>query len=223
MEIENIEKIIGYSFKDKSLLEKAFIHSSARKSTKENYQRLEFLGDSILDFVVAKRLMELFPNATEGELTKMRAAIVSKTPLAEEIERQGLQEFLVVGKGENRESICSQEKIMSDIFEAIVAGIYYDSNSIDQAEKFILSKLSEEIAELQNHDILFDYKSQLNEKASKRKLSIEYIMLEKVGPPHSPIFKSEVLLNGKVYGSGQGKRIRYAEQEAAKNALKKLK
>ena len=136
-DIKKIEKIVGYTFKDKSLLERALTHGSASKNALENYQSLEFLGDSILDFIAAKRLMEINPNAHEGALTRIRASIVSKEPLAEEVKKLGLEKYLIVGKGENLAYISSQEKIMSDLFESMIAAIYLDSKSIDVAEKLI--------------------------------------------------------------------------------------
>lgn len=126
-EIVEIEKIIGYTFKDKALLERAFTHGSKEKHATKNYQSLEFLGDSILDFIIAKRLMEINPDAHEGALTRLRAQIVSREPLADEIAKLGLENYLIVGKGENAKAISNQSKIMSDIFEAVIGAIYLDS------------------------------------------------------------------------------------------------
>ena len=132
-EIVEIEKIIGYTFKDKALLERAFTHGSKEKHATKNYQSLEFLGDSILDFIIAKRLMEINPDAHEGALTRLRAQIVSREPLADEIAKLGLENYLIVGKGENAKAISNQSKIMSDIFEAVIGAIYLDSKNIDLA------------------------------------------------------------------------------------------
>ena len=141
-DIKKVERIIGYTFKDKVLLERALTHGSASKNALENYQSLEFLGDSILDFIVAKRLMEINPNAHEGTLTRIRATIVSREPLAEEVKKLGLENFLIVGKGENVAYISSQAKIMSDLFESTIAAIKHDSKSLDADEKFIQSNLA---------------------------------------------------------------------------------
>ena len=188
-DIKKIEKIVGYTFKDKSLLERALTHGSASKNALENYQSLEFLGDSILDFIAAKRPMEINPNAHEGALTRIRASIVSKEPLAEEVKKLGLEKYLIVGKGENLAYISSQEKIMSDLFESMIAAIYLDSKSIDVAEQFILSKLAD----------LFNGKC--------------------TGPAHNPNFVVEVKINTFTAGVGKGKTKREAEQNAAKVAL----
>ena len=216
-DIKKIEKIVGYTFKDKSLLERALTHGSASKNALENYQSLEFLGDSILDFIAAKRLMEINPNAHEGALTRIRASIVSKEPLAEEVKKLGLEKYLIVGKGENLAYISSQEKIMSDLFESMIAAIYLDSKSIDVAEKFILSKL----ADLFNgkHFGEEDYKSKLNEFASRNDVSVAYEEIERTGPAHNPNFVVEVKINTFTAGVGKGKTKREAEQNAAKVAL----
>lgn len=222
-DIITIQKKIGYTFKDVSLLERAFTHSSANKSAKKNYQSLEFLGDSILDFIVAKRLMEINPDAHEGALTKLRASIVSKEPLAEEITRLDLAKYLVVGKGENASVISAQSKIMSDMFEAIVAAIYLDSGKIELAEKFVLTKLSDLFNGKSKHVQLADYKTELNEFSSRNDVKVEYNVIEQSGPAHDPTFVVEVKVNGFSSGTGKGKSKREAEQHAAKIALDGIK
>lgn len=218
MKTNEIEKKIGYVFKDKKLLERAFTHGSAKAAARENYQSLEFLGDSILDFVIAKRLMELYPDAHEGELTKLRANIVSRNPLAEEVEKLALADYLIVGKGESRQNIASQTKIKSDIFESVIGAIYLDSGELSCAENFILDKLSLYIIGKNRESKAVDYKSVLNEYASKHDLKAEYRQLEKSGAPHEPVFKFAVLLNGKPAGEGSGSTKREAQQNAAEQA-----
>lgn len=220
--ILEIENIIGYTFCDKKLLERAFTHGSKETDAQKNYQSLEFLGDSILDFIIAKRLMEINPNAHEGALTRLRAQIVSKQPLANEIEKLGLEKYLIVGKGENVKAISNQEKIMSDIFEAVIGAIYLDSKSIDVAEKFILTKLADLLNGKCKHVGVDDYKSKLNEFASKHDLNVVYCELERKGPAHNPIFEVEVKVNTFVAGCGKGKTKREAEQLAAKEALERI-
>lgn len=222
-DVQTIEKKLGYVFKNKALLVRALTHGSANRTATKNYQSLEFLGDSILDFVVAKRLMEINPDAHEGALTKLRSAIVSKEPLAEEVARLDLAKYLIVGKGENLASISSQPKIMSDIFEALVAAIYLDSKSIDVAEKFILSKLADLFNGNSKHVLIADYKTELNEFSSRNDVSVNYVLLEQSGPPHDPTFVVEVKVNGFSSGRGEGKSKREAEQIAAKHALERIK
>lgn len=222
-DVQTIEKKLGYVFKNKALLVRALTHGSANRTATKNYQSLEFLGDSILDFIVAKRLMEINPDAHEGALTKLRSAIVSKEPLAEEVARLDLAKYLIVGKGENLASISSQPKIMSDIFEALVAAIYLDSKSIDVAERFILSKLADSFNGNSKHVLIADYKTELNEFSSRNDVSVNYVLLEQSGPPHDPTFVVEVKVNGFSSGRGEGKSKREAEQIAAKHALERIK
>ncbi len=222
-DLRTIEKKIGYEFKDKTLLMRAFTHASACADATKNYQSLEFLGDSILDFVVAKRLMEINPNAHEGALTKNRAAIVSKEPLADEVDRLDLAKFLIVGKGENLEVISAQQKVKSDIFESIIGAIYLDSNSVVPCEKFVLSKLADYFNGDNKHAGAHDYKTELNEFASKHELSVEYILVSKTGKPHEPIFDVIVKIDGLDAGKGEGKSKKEAEQNAAKMALYNIK
>lgn len=220
--VREIEKIVGYTFKDRRLLERAFTHGSKDQSATKNYQSLEFLGDSILDFVIAKRLMEINPDAHEGALTRLRAQIVSKEPLAEEVAKLGLENYLIVGKGENAKAISNGQKTMSDIFEAVIAAIYLDSGSIDSAEKFILSKLADLLNGKGKHVGVDDYKSKLNEFASRNDVAVSYEELKRTGPAHNPTFVVEVKVNTFVAGVGEGKTKREAEQIAAKQALEKI-
>lgn len=220
--ILEIENIIGYTFKNKALLVRAFTHGSASKEATENYQSLEFLGDSILDFVVAKRLMKINPDAHEGALTRLRASIVSKEPLAEEVKKLSLEKYLIVGKGENLAYISSQSKIMSDIFESIIGAIYLDSDSIEAVEKFVFDKLKDLFNGKCKHVGADDYKSRLNEFASRNDVGVSYEELERTGPAHNPTFMVEVKVNTFVAGVGKGKTKREAEQNAAKEALERI-
>lgn len=222
-DIRTIEKKIGYEFKDKELLERAFTHASASSLATKNYQSLEFLGDSILDFVVAKRLMEINPDAHEGTLTKNRAAIVSKEPLADEIDRLDLAKFLIVGKGESLESITAQAKVKSDIFESIIGAIYLDGKSIANCEKFVLAKLADYFSGNNKHVNTHDFKTELNEFASRHELAVEYALVSTSGKPHEPIFDMVVKINGLDAGKGEGKSKKEAEQNAAREALEHIK
>ncbi len=221
-DLTTIQKKIGYKFKDVSLLERAFTHGSYSKNAQENYQSIEFLGDSILDFIVAKRLMQINPNAHEGTLTKLRAQIVSREPLAKEVEHLDLVKYLIVGKGENKDYIISQEKIKSDIFESIIGAIYLDSGKIECAEKFILSKLANLFNGNSKHLDGVDFKSRLNEYSSKNDVTVEYFLISQEGEPHCPTFTCEVKIDGKTLGKGVAKTKKDAEQMCAGEALKKL-
>ncbi len=222
-DIFTIEKKIGYTFKNKALLERAFTHSSASREATKNYESLEFLGDSLLDFIVAKRLMVENPDAHEGALTSRRAEIVSQEPLEKEIEHLGLAKFLIVGKGESNETITAHTKVKSNLFEAIVGAIYFDSGRVEDAEKFVLSKLRSHFDGSYKHAGEADHKTELNEFASKHKIKVEYKLIEQSGAPHSPTFKIEVLLDGLYAGVGIGRTKKAAQQEAAKMAMSRIK
>lgn len=221
-DIVTIEKKIGYTFKNKVILERAFTHSSASSDATKNYESLEFLGDSLLDFIVAKRLMIENPNAHEGALTSRRAEIVSQEPLENEIERLGLAKFITVGKGESAERITSHTKVKSNLFESIVGAIYMDSGKLEDAENFVLSKLREHFDGSVKHENSTDFKTALNEFALKHKIKVEYVLISSDGPPHDPTFKIEVRLDGLYSGVGVGKSKKAAEQAAAQMALKRI-
>ncbi|MCQ2409433.1 MAG: ribonuclease III [Clostridia bacterium] len=222
-EIKEIEKIIGYEFKDKTLLKRAFTHSSVSSVNTENYQSLEYLGDAILDFVVAERLMEIHPDADEGELTVLRSEIVSKEPLAKVIGDHKLNIYLDVKKGEDVKSIRSGKKVMSDIFEAVTAAIYYDSKNLDEVKKFVLSKLASTFNELNVTDKNENYKSLLKEYCDKHKLDQpDYPPVSESGPDHNKIFTVACLIGGDKFGEGSGHSKKEAEQHAAEAAYNRI-
>lgn len=220
--IQDIEIKTGYVFKNKAILNRAFTHSSVDTDAMDNYQSLEFLGDSILDFIVAERLMQLNPDAHEGKLTTMRASIVSKTPLAKVIEEMNVAGYLIVGKGERHDNIVEQSKIKSDIFEAIVAAIYVDSGDVNEARKFILRALDKNFKSKYTLTSAFDYKTKLNELASKNKWKVRYELNEKSGAPHMPTFAYTVFVNNEISGEGSGHKKLDAQQQAAHEALKRF-
>ena len=218
-DIKVIESKIGYAFKNKALLTRAFTHSSASKVATENYDSLEFLGDSILAFVVAKRLMIENPDAHEGVLTKRRAEMVSKEPLEKAIDKLDIAKYLIVGKGEKLKNIIEHTKVKSDMFESIVAAIYLDSGNVDCAEQFILMALKSHFDGSVKHSEECDYKSELNEFATRHKLEVKYDVVEKSGAPHDPTCVVDVFIDGVCAGRGKGKSKKSAEQSAAQIAL----
>ncbi len=220
--IAAIENTIGYVFRDKSILIRAFTHSSASKVATENYESLELLGDSILDFIVAKRLMIENPNAHEGALTQRRSEIVSQEPLERAMETLGLARYLVVGKGEKLESIIRHTKVASNLFEAIVGAIYMDSGSVDRAEEFICTALKPYFDGSVKHEEERDFKTELNEFATRHKLSVQYVTVETNGAPHEPTFVIDVLIDGVCAGRGKGKNKKSAQQQAAGVALEHI-
>lgn len=220
LKVQEIEKIIGYEFKDKSLLVRAFTHPSLKPDVTENYQTIEFLGDSILDFIVAEKLMELHPTLNEGFLTKMRAQVVSEQPLADAIGRIRIAEFMQFGMGERRHKIYENDSIKCDLFESIVGAIYLDGG-MDEAKRFVLTMLDEAI-KFATAEEEVDAKSRLNEYASKHGQEVSYKMVSQSGPVHKPTFIFEVYVDGACMGNGRGSTKQSAQQWAAKEALQKL-
>jgi len=217
-----IEKTIGYVFKNKALLQRAFTHSSASKKGTQNYESLEFLGDSILDFIVAKRLMIENPEAHEGALTQRRSEIVSQEPLEKAVEKLDIAKYLIVGKGEKNENITNHTKVKSNLFEAVVGAIYMDCGDVEKAEEFILFALKDSFAGNAKHGGEKDYKSELNEYTTRHKLTAQYVTVEQSGAAHDPTFVVDVKIDGVACGRGVGKSKKHSEQEAAKIALKHI-
>lgn len=212
--IIEVEKIIGYEFKDKNLLLQALTHSSyafEKKST--SYQNLEFLGDSILDFVVAEHLIKLYPDAAEGELTSRRAGAVAKEPLADVIDHANIDDYILTG-GKTNPSV----KTRSDVFEAIVAAIYYDGG-MAKSRNFIIKFLG---GLMKGMRIDTDYKSRLIELCTKKGLILDFVMKDITGPDHKPMFYYEAVINGEVKGYGEDLSKKAAQQEAARHAIKKI-
>lgn len=218
-----VENAIGYVFKDKMLLRKCFTHSSyANEHGTENNELLEFFGDSILEFVVTEYL---YKNAKgdEGDLTKIRADIVSKIPLLKVVRKLGIDQFILLGNGQEKSS-NSTDKMYSSLYETVVAGIYFDGG-LKEAKKFIERTLISEYLSTpktakRKTAMNEDYKSKLQEYVQKTKIgSIGYETLYKKGPDHKPEFKIAVLLNGTKIAEAKGGSKKEAEFTGAKKAL----
>ncbi len=219
MNNKKIEEKIGYTFRDGALLERAFTHASA--SARDNYQNLEFLGDSVLGFIVSRTLYSEYADTDEGSLTKMRAAVVSERPLAAAIYRLGVAEELITGESEKKNGVSDHSSVKCDLFESLTAAIYLDGG-LDEAEKFVLGALSEEIAAAADSAKRSDAKSRINEYAMKKGVSAEYREEKRTGAPHMPVFTFSLLLGGEVAGEGSGTSKRAAQQAAAREALGRI-
>ena len=219
--MREFEKKIGYTFENPLLLETAFTHSSyvnEGKHERENNERLEFLGDSVLSVLVAEHLYRSFPKKTEGELTKLRASLVCDHSLAEFAKRISLGDQLVMGKGEANSGGRTRLSNLEDAFEALVGAIYLDVG-LEQARRFVLSFLPKKI-DLAQSERLQDYKTQLQEIIQQNpEEKLRYVMVGESGPDHDKRFSVEVCLNSNVIGRGSGKSKKQAEQSAAKQAL----
>ncbi len=216
--MQEFEKLIGYTFRDKSLLERALSHSSyanEKHSTKDSNERLEFLGDSVLGFITAEYYYTNF-SLPEGELTRFRAATVCEKALFEFSKEIELSRFLLLGKGEEITGGRGRASINSDAFEAVIAAIYLDGG-IDEAKKFVLRFVEKHAKTLGSFK---DYKTKLQEVIQKNPEELlEYVLVGESGPDHNKSFEVEVHLNSNVIGKGKGKSKKNAEQEAAREAL----
>lgn len=213
-EIENKYKI---KFEDQELLIRAFTHGSFNQYDLENYQRLEFLGDAVLQMVVSDYMYREEKNNTEGSMSKERGALVSEFSLAYVVRKEELTEYILFGKSLKQEHIKNTNSYVADIYEALVAAIYLDQGYL-KAEEFIKRTLINRKDEILEQDILKDYKTLLQEKLQVN----GNINLEYESNPHNEKFKATVKLEGVIIGEGKGKTKKLAEQKAAKEALNNM-
>lgn len=215
---------LGYTFQNQALLKKAMTHISlANERGVASNQRLEFLGDSVLSFVVASYLYERFPKLDEGRLTEMRAASVCEKALASAARSMDLGDGILFGKSE---TICGgkdKDSILADTFEAVLGAIFLDGG-IEPARAWIMTHLHQVIEDAAAMDFT-NYKSEIQNYFQKRDKNTEvvtYRLADRQGPDHKPTFTSEAIYHGKVIGRGSGGSRKEAEQQAAKEALENL-
>ncbi len=214
---------IKYEFKNKVLLRKALTHSSYANEQRarhlQNNERLEFLGDSVLGFVTADYLYNQFPELPEGELTKLRAAIVCEQALYEVAKELGIDGAICLGHGEESSGGRQRPSILADAVEALLGAIYLDGG-IEPAREFVLSFIPKSAERARQGRMFKDYKTTLQEIVQKnRQETLEYRLAGTSGPDHDKTFDMELLLNSNVFASGQGRSKKEAEQMAAKQAL----
>ena len=224
--MKKLENTIGYTFRDKSLLELALTHSSYSNERGRGRlgcnERLEFLGDSILGYFTAEHLFGTYPDKPEGEMTKIRAELVCEQSLARVAEKLGLGEYLRLGRGEELGGGRTRPSITADAVEAVLAAIYLDGGA-EAAKKFVYGFILAEAAKAAREGS-HDYKTLLQEQVQKGGgESPQYRMAGESGPDHNKVFTAEVLIVGRVMGQGSGRTKKEAEQSAAKNALEKIK
>lgn len=209
----------GIETSHESLYEKAFTHTSyANEHDKESYERLEYLGDAVLELIMSEYLYKN-TEYQEGEMTKLRSHYVCENALYEYSIRLGLNEFLLLGKGEEETGGRNRKAIVADIFEAFMGAIYLDKG-LETVKKFIYSNI---IPLVESGEINFfnDYKSILQEYVQTDKRSLEYVVVKEEGPAHNKIFEVVVKIDDIIYGRGSAHSKKEAEQEAAKDVLKK--
>ncbi len=220
--LQKLEDSIGYTFKNKSLLENALTHTSYANEHKiSSNEKLEFLGDSILEFVSSKYIYNNYPKLKEGEMTKVRATVVCEDSLHKIAQKHNFSDFLFVGKSEQLHQGNRKVAIMADSVEAIIAAMYFDGG-LNEAEKFIVNNLKDEIEIATKNVGIKDHKTILQEKLQEHgNVSIKYEIISESGPDHNKTFVAQVKLDGKVLANGTGKTKKQAEQEAARKALEK--
>lgn len=225
--VELLEKRIGYTYRNKQYAINALVHSSFSNEhhnfAAKNNERLEFLGDAILEFVMSLALYNNKRNLTEGDMSKMRALIVCEASLASCATKIGLGNLIMLGKGEEASGGRERPSILSDAMEAIIGSIYLDSG-IDEAEGFIMHLLGDIYKKAVEGQLFKDYKTALQEELQKDgELDVKYKLLESKGPDHQKTFTVAVYSNGVSIGMGTGRSKKDAEQMAAKQALEAMK
>ena len=221
-----LEKSIKYSFNNKSNLLLALTHSSFANENKKlklySNERLEFLGDAVLNMVISEKIFLDYPDLNEGEMTKIRAAIVCETSLAKYANKINLAEYLLLSKGEELTGGRSRPSILADVFEALIGAIYIDGG-INKAKKFINNVMRNAIDEIIENQEDPDYKTHFQEIIQRKgEDKIQYEVIEEKGPDHDKIFVTQLKVNEKVMGKGRGKSKKAAEQNAAKDALERM-
>lgn len=224
MNFEKLEKSIGYTFKNKELLKQALTHTSYAYERKiESNEKLEFLGDSILEFISSKYIFNNYKNLKEGEMTKVRAEVVCEDSLYNIAVTHHFSDFILVGKSETHNKGNLKPAIQADSIEATIAAIYFDGG-LKEAEKFIISNLKNAIEKSSRHVGMKDHKTVLQEKLQENGgVSIKYTVIKESGPDHDKVFTVKVEVNGKELAIGEGKTKKHAEMDAAGKALQKLK
>ncbi len=221
-----LQRSIGIKLKDESLLQQAFIHSSY---TNENLvsaiadnERLEFLGDALLSFIVAEELYREFPDFSEGKLTETRVSLIRQETLTDIAAGLRLGDYLILGKGEESTGGRQKQNNLADAFEALVGAIFLDQG-LTVTKDFVLSKFAAQLEQVREQGIGQNYKALLQEFTQARYKQLPaYRVAEASGPDHDKNFVVEVALGDRILGSGSGKTKRAAEMEAARSAWEKL-
>jgi len=223
-DLSTFEERIGYKFQRRDLLTRALTHKSysheARHEGVQDNETFEFLGDSVLGFVIGDILFCRFPTLDEGALSKMKAYLVSATSLAEKARTFGMGDVIYLGVGEEKSGGRKKESLLANLFEAMIAAVYLDGG-IEPARTLIEKSFASEIDSIDSEDLLFkDYKTALQEVAQGKGLQLpDYNVIEEVGPDHDKRFVVEVRV-GNLVARGEGSSKKEAQQQAAKHALR---
>ena len=225
-DLAELQQSLGVSFSDPSLLEQALVHSSYINEnpgfTLTSNERLEFLGDAVLGLVVAEKLYQDFPQLSEGEMTRLRAALVRRETLARVARAIKLGDYLYLGKGEEASGGQRKPSNLAGVLEAVIAAIFFDQG-LTATRESILKLFHEDLERVASRGAEVDYKSQLQELIQARQQPVPiYQVVEAVGPAHDRRFTVEVKIGDIVLGRGSGKSKKTAEVEAARSALQEL-
>lgn len=220
--LEEIQDMIGYTFKDIDILNTSLTHSSFANEMKDGTcynERLEFLGDSVLNVIISDFLFKKYQHLSEGRLTKLRAVIVAEPSLAYCGRQINIGKYLLLGKGEENTGGRNRDSIIADAVEALIGGVYIDSN-FESSKAFVLKLLSSVIDRVMSGEYHRDYKTELQELLQGRSSeNITYEVISETGPDHDKVFKTQVMLGNRILGKGKGRSKKAAEQSAAKEAL----
>lgn len=218
-EIKELEEKIGYEFKEKRLIMEALTHSSFSNEQKinkfKNYERLEFLGDAVLELLSSRFFFEAYPDMSEGQMTRLRSSMVCEPALAFCARDISLGDYILLGKGEEATGGRKRDSIISDVMEAVIGAIYLDGG-IEEADRFVKKYI---LSDLENKQLFYDSKTILQERVQKEGRSLSYNLVSESGPDHDKIFVVEAVIDGKVTGKGQGRNKKTAEQQAAYQVL----
>jgi len=225
-DLDALQQTLGISFNDSSLLEEALVHSSYINENPSlapaSNERLEFLGDAVLGLIVAERLYQDFPHADEGEMTRLRAALIRRDTLARMARAIGLGDYLYLGKGEEASGGRRKPANLAGALEAVIAAIFLDQGSAITKD-FILRLLNPELQKAVSQGAGVDHKSRLQQLIQAREQQTPvYRVVEAIGPDHDKWFTVEVMVGDTVLGRGSGKGKKAAETEAARSALKQI-
>jgi len=226
-DLSAFEERIGYTFSNRDLLTRALTHKSFSHEAKNggvlHNETFEFLGDSVLGFVVGDLLFGHFPSLDEGALSKMKAFLVSANSLGAKARMYGMGDVIFLGVGEEKTGGRRKESLLANLFEAMIAAVYLDGG-IDAARNLIVRAFADDIKAIDEQDLLFhDYKTALQELAQGRGLPLpDYAVVDQVGPDHDKTFIVEVKI-GKLSARGEGSSKKEAQQQAARNALELAK
>jgi len=223
-DLSSIENKLGYNFKNKNILKNALTHSSYVNETKmkpyESNERLEFLGDAVLDLVIGEYFYEKYPKDLEGSLTKMRAESVNEKVLYILSKNLDLGSSIKFGKGEVKNGGKTRESTLADALEALIGAIFLDSN-FEIVKDIVLNLFDEFLKDDNFKKFNIDYKTKFQEETQKKGLKSEYRLVKEEGPDNNKTFYTELILDGVIVGCGKGKTKKSSQQEAARDAYRK--